>query len=237
MTGRTLVACLGNIFLGDDGFGVEVAKRFAGQELPEGVRVTDYGIRGMHLAYDLAEGFDTTILVDAMQRGDEPGTVYVIEPQPAQRPVGGDAPGGGTGGTGGGGGGGGTGGTGGGEAADGSPLAAMSLFDAHGMQPEVVLDMAGTLGAEAGRVLVVGCEPMSMEEGIGLSPPVAAAVDEAVRVVTRLVTGGGPRYDTPQQGTPPPQSTPQQSTQRSAAGPQQESRERDKGSRPKTTKR
>jgi hydrogenase maturation protease len=239
MTGRTLVACLGNIFLGDDGFGVEVAKRFAGQELPEGVRVTDYGIRGMHLAYDLAEGFDTTILVDAMQRGDEPGTVYVIEPQPAQRPVGGDAPGGGTGGTGGSGG---TGGTGGGEAADGSPLAAMSLFDAHGMQPEVVLDMAGTLGAEAGRVLVVGCEPMSMEEGIGLSPPVAAAVDEAVRVVTRLVTGGGPRYDTPQQGTPPPQSTPQQSTpqqstQRSAAGPQQESRERDKGSRPKTTKR
>src|ERR1019366_3751369 len=136
-----------NIFLGDDGFGVEVAKRFAGQELPEGVRVTDYGIRGMHLAYDLAEGFDTTILVDAMQRGDEPGTVYVIEPQPAQRPVGGDAPGGGTGGSGG------TGGTGGGEAADGSPLAAMSLFDAHGMQPEVVLDMAGTLGAEAGRVL------------------------------------------------------------------------------------
>ncbi len=86
----------------------------------------------------------------------------------------------------------------------------MSLFDAHGMQPEVVLDMAGTLGAEAGRVLVVGCEPMSMEEGIGLSPPVAAAVDEAVRVVTRLVTGGGPRYDTPQQGTPPPQNTPQQ---------------------------
>lgn len=233
MTGRTLVACLGNIFLGDDGFGVEVAKRFAGQELPEGVRVTDYGIRGMHLAYDLAEGFDTTILVDAMQRGDEPGTVYVIEPQPAQRPVGGDAPGGGTGGTGGSGG---TGGTGGGEAADGSPLAAMSLFDAHGMQPEVVLDMAGTLGAEAGRVLVVGCEPMSVEEGIGLSPPVAAAVDEAVRVVTRLVTGGGPRYGTPPQGTPP-QSTPQQSTQRSAAGPQQEPRERDKGSRPNTTKR
>src|ERR1017187_6121818 len=228
MTGRTLVACLGNIFLGDDGFGVEVAKRFAGQELPEGVRVTDYGIRGMHLAYDLAEGFDTTILVDAMQRGDEPGTVYVVEPQPARHPAGGDDPGGGTGGGA---------GTGRGRAADSSPLAAMSLFDAHGMQPEVVLDMAGMLGAEAGRVLVVGCEPASLEEGIGLSTPVGAAVDEAVRVVTRLVTGGGPRYDTPQQGTPPPQSTPQQSTQRSAAGPQQESRERDKGSRPKTTKR
>jgi hydrogenase maturation protease len=221
MTGRTLVACLGNIFLGDDGFGVEVAKRFAGQELPEGVRVTDYGIRGMHLAYDLAEGFDTTILVDAMQRGDEPGTVYVIEPQPAQRPAGGDAPGAGTSGGGGGP------GAGGGRAADGGPLAAMSLFDAHGMQPEVVLDMAGTLGAEAGRVLVVGCEPASLEEGIGLSPPVAAAGDEAVRVLTRLVTGGGPRYGTPHQGTPQqgtPQQTQQQSalqqsTQRSAADP------------------
>jgi hydrogenase maturation protease len=233
MTGRTLVACLGNIFLSDDGFGVEVARRFAGQELPEGVRVTDYGIRGMHLAYDLAEGFDTTILVDAMQRGDEPGTVYVVEPQPAQHPAGGDAPGGGTGG---GSGTGGSGETSGGRAADSSPLTAMSLFDAHGMQPEVVLDMAGTLGAEAGRVLVVGCEPMSLEEGIGLSPPVAAAVDEAVRVVTRLVTGGGPQYDAPQHGTPQQNTRPQR-TQRSAAGPQAEARERDKGSRPKTTKR
>jgi len=162
MTGRTLVACLGNIFLSDDGFGVEVARRLATQELPEGVRVTDYGIRGMHLAYDLAEGFDTTILVDAMQRGDEPGTIYVVEPEPEPGPRAGD-----------------------------SPLAAMSLFDAHGMQPEVVLDMAGTLGTEAGQVLVVGCEPASLEEGIGLSPPVAAAVDEAVRVVTRLVAAGG----------------------------------------------
>jgi hydrogenase maturation protease len=171
MTGRTLIACLGNIFLSDDGFGVEVARRLAGQELPEGVRVTDYGIRGMHLAYDLAEGFDTTILVDATKRGDEPGTVYVIEPQPAWPLSGGG----------------------------GSPLEAMSLFNAHGMQPDVVLDMAGTLGADAGRVLVVGCEPASLEEGIGLSPPVAAAVEEAVRVVTRLVTAGRPVEDTAQE--------------------------------------
>jgi hydrogenase maturation protease len=237
MTGRTLVACLGNIFLGDDGFGVEVAKRFAGQELPEGVRVTDYGIRGMHLAYDLAEGFDTTILVDAMQRGDEPGTVYVVEPQPARHPAGGDDPGGGTGGGA---------GTGRGRAADSSPLAAMSLFDAHGMQPEVVLDMAGMLGAEAGRVLVVGCEPASLEEGMGLSPPVAAAVDEAVRVVTRLVTGGAPRDGTVQQTTQRQDSRQhdiqqhdiqQHDPQHSAAGPQQESRERAQASRSETTKR
>jgi hydrogenase maturation protease len=181
MTGRTLIACLGNIFLSDDGFGVEVARRLAGQELPEGVRVTDYGIRGIHLAYDLAEGFDTTILVDATKRGDEPGTVYVIEPQPA-RPAAADR------GTDDGGGGDGAGG--------GSPLEAMSLFNAHGMQPDVVLDMAGTLGADAGRVLVVGCEPASLEEGIGLSPPVAAAVEEAVRVVIRLVSAERPVEDT-----------------------------------------
>ena len=74
MPRRTLVACLGNIFLGDDGFGVEVARRLAREELPAGTRVTDYGIRGMHLAYDLAEGWDATILVDAVQRGGEPGT-------------------------------------------------------------------------------------------------------------------------------------------------------------------
>jgi hydrogenase maturation protease len=239
MTGRTLIACLGNIFLSDDGFGVEVAKRFAGQELPEGVRVTDYGIRGMHLAYDLAEGFDTTILVDAMQRGDEPGTVYVVEPQPAQHPAAGHAPGGGDGEAGGG-------GTGGDGLAGGSPLAAMSLFNAHGMQPEVVLDMAGMLGAEAGRVLVVGCEPASLEEGIGLSPPVAAAVDEAVRVVTRLVASGAPgdgiqphnpQPHDPQPHDPQPHDPPPHNPQRSAAAPQRESRERARASRSKTTKR
>jgi hydrogenase maturation protease len=173
MTGRTLIACLGNIFLSDDGFGVEVARRLAGQELPEGVRVTDYGIRGMHLAYDLAEGFDTTILVDATKRGDEPGTVYVIEPQTPRRSAADHGTDDGAGGDG---------------AGGESPLEVMSLFNAHGMQPDVVLDMAGTLGADAGRVLVVGCEPANLEEGIGLSPPVAAAVEEAVRVVTRLVT-------------------------------------------------
>jgi hydrogenase maturation protease len=196
MTGRTLIACLGNIFLGDDGFGVEVAKRLADQQLPEGVRVTDYGIRGMHLAFDLAEGFDTTILVDAVQRGEEPGTVYVIEPEPAQQPSGDDVTGDQAGGAG---------------AGAGGPLAGMSLFDAHGMQPDVVMDMAGRLGADAGRVLVVGCEAASLEEGIGLSPQVTAAVDEAVRVVIRLVTAGPPR-----EGSAGAQR------ETSAAGPQEE---------------
>jgi hydrogenase maturation protease len=75
-----LVAGIGNIFLGDDGFGVEVAKRLAGRNLPEAVRVTDFGIRGFDLAYALGDGYATTILVDACPRGEAPGTLYVIEP-------------------------------------------------------------------------------------------------------------------------------------------------------------
>ena len=85
MTGRMLIAGIGNIFLGDDGFGVEVANRLDSEELPDWVRVADYGISGMHLAYDLAEGFETTILVDAAQRCETPGTLTVLEVRPEDR--------------------------------------------------------------------------------------------------------------------------------------------------------
>jgi hydrogenase maturation protease len=74
-----LIAGIGNVFFGDDGFGVEVVRRLADVGTPPDVRVADYGIRGMHLAYDLLAGYDTTILVDAVPRGDRPGTVYVID--------------------------------------------------------------------------------------------------------------------------------------------------------------
>jgi hydrogenase maturation protease len=82
VSARVLVAGVGNVFLGDDGFGVEVARRLQAAELPEGVRVADFGIRGVHLAYELLDGYQTAILVDATPRGGEPGTVYVIEPEP-----------------------------------------------------------------------------------------------------------------------------------------------------------
>jgi hydrogenase maturation protease len=75
-----LVAGIGNIFLGDDAFGVEVVRRLAGRKLPEAVRVSDFGIRGFDLAYALQDGYETTILVDACPRGEAPGTLYVIEP-------------------------------------------------------------------------------------------------------------------------------------------------------------
>ncbi|HZD66373.1 MAG TPA: hydrogenase maturation protease, partial [Acidimicrobiales bacterium] len=77
---RVLVAGIGNIFLSDDGFGSEVARRLQRASLPEGVEVADVGIGGVHLAYDLLEAPAATILVDAMARGGPPGTLYVIEP-------------------------------------------------------------------------------------------------------------------------------------------------------------
>ena len=77
---RILIAGIGNIFLGDDAFGVEVVRRVAGRELPRNVRVADFGIRGYDLAYALLDQYDTTILVDACPRGGPAGTLYVIEP-------------------------------------------------------------------------------------------------------------------------------------------------------------
>ncbi len=162
MTSRVLVAGVGNIFLGDDGFGVEVARRLATESLPEWVRVADYGISGLHLAYDLADGYETTILIDATTRGDDPGTVYVIELDHAAQ-AGGMA----------------------------GPAGRGQLFDGHGMQPDVVFGALDMLGADAGRVLLVGCEPASVDYGIGLSPPVTAAVGEAVRVVKDLIAAAG----------------------------------------------
>jgi len=157
-TGELLIAGVGNIFLGDDGFGVEVASRLAAANLPDWVHVVDYGIRGMHLAYDLAGGFSSAILVDAIAHGGEPGTIYVIEPDRLAPSA----------------------------DADGT-LAGNPMFNAHGMQPDVVLAMLDLLDAGDRQVLVVGCEPASLDYGIGLSEPVAAAVGSAVTVVLDLV--------------------------------------------------
>lgn len=77
---RVLIAGVGNVFCGDDGFGVAVAERLSRERLPAGVEVRDFGIRGVHLAYQMLDPYDLVVLVDTMQRGGEPGTVYVIEP-------------------------------------------------------------------------------------------------------------------------------------------------------------
>ena len=172
--GRMLIAGVGNIFLGDDAFGPEVARRLAAEDLPGWVRVADYGISGMHLAYDLADGYETAILIDATPRGDEPGTVTVLAPAPPPRPMLEVAA----------------------EhrrdlAAAADPLVASRLFDSHGMQPDVILGVLDMLGGGPSRILVVGCEPASVDYGMELSEPVAGAVDEAVQVVLGLVAAAG----------------------------------------------
>jgi hydrogenase maturation protease len=152
-----LVAGIGNIFLGDDGFGVEVVRRLAAKPLPPGVRVADFGIRGLHLAFELLEHpDDTMILVDVTPRAGlpgagEPGTVYLIEP-------------------------------------DLETLAGPAgPADAHDMTPAAVFGLLRSLGGTPGRVLIVGCEPLSMEEEMGLSAPVESAVDEAVGMILDLL--------------------------------------------------
>jgi hydrogenase maturation protease len=80
MNRRILVACIGNIFLGDDGFGVEMARRLRAEKLPEAVTLVDYGIRGLDLAYALLDPWRAVVLVDAISRGKPPGTVYLLQP-------------------------------------------------------------------------------------------------------------------------------------------------------------
>lgn len=160
---RVLVAGIGNVFLGDDGFGAEVARALGGRRWPDdvAVEVEDVGIRGVHLAHQLLEGYDLVVLVDALAGDETPGTVTVMEPSAANPsdPAGAETP--------------------------GASLAAG--FDAHGLHPEVVLGLARRLGAELGRVVVVGCQPALLEPTMGLSPEVAAAVPVAVDAVVALV--------------------------------------------------
>lgn len=166
-TGRILIACIGNIFMGDDAFGVEVAQRLTSRKagsFPQGVQVVDFGIRGVELAYTLLEDYDILILVDTIPRGGAPGTLYLIEPDlTALSPQ---------------------------QGAE----AARAGLDAHSMDPLKVLAFARTLGAKPIRTLLVGCEPSLvtgnedyMDMQMGLSEPVQAAVDEAVKMIDALV--------------------------------------------------
>ncbi len=160
MTRSVLVAGIGNIFLGDDGFGVEVVRRLAGRPFPEGVEVIDVGIRGVHLAYQLMDGYDTLVLIDAAPRGGQPGDLFVIEPDVA-----------------------------GATAAATAAVAAgtVPLVDAHGMEPGSLLSTLDALGGQVERVVVVACEPGDVSEGIGLTAAVEAAVPRAVELVGEVV--------------------------------------------------
>lgn len=158
--GRTLVAGVGNVFLGDDGFGVAVAGQLRPVTLPDGVDVADYGIRGVHLAYDLlGGGYQRLILLDAVQLHAAPGTLAVLDVSGWQPEA---------------------------EPAEWDRWAGPAV-DAHAMDPATVLHTLRGLDARVDRVLVVGCQPARVAEGMELSPPVRAAVGAAVRLVVDLV--------------------------------------------------
>ncbi len=157
-TKRILIAGIGNIFLGDDGFGVEVTWRLANRSFPLGVRVADFGIRGFDLAYALMEGYQTTVLVDAYPGEGEPGTLFVVEPDLkslncAEKHQGFIEPHG------------------------MNPMNVLRMAKSMGGELRRVLVVGcvpATLGPEEGQM--------------GLSEPVTAAVDEAVALVDSLVT-------------------------------------------------
>jgi hydrogenase maturation protease len=152
---RILVAGIGNVFLSDDAFGVEVARLLSTRAVPEHVRVEDYGIRGIHLAYDLLDGYDALVLADAVPMGEPPGTLAVIEPEPgpSSGAAGGDLP----------------------------------AVDAHTMSPDVVLATLARLGGSVDRIVIVGCQPGELAEGMGLSPAVEAAVAAAADLCLEVV--------------------------------------------------
>ena len=139
-TRRILIACIGNIFMGDDGFGVEVAQRLLGRKAgryPEGVEVVDFGIRGVDLAYTLLDEYDVLVLVDTLSRGDKPGTLYLVEPDLSW------------------------------ISQETGVEAARVGLDAHSMDPLKVLAFARTLGARPVRTLLVGCEPAVLHANAG----------------------------------------------------------------------
>jgi hydrogenase maturation protease len=162
MSRGVLVAGIGNIFQTDDAFGVEVAARLATSPLPPGVRVEDFGIRGVHLAYELLEGYDGLVIIDAVPMGEPPGTLAVIEPELDTAATG--------------------------TAAAAAVDATAPVVDAHTMSPDVVLATLHRLGGSVGRILIVGCQPADLQDGMGLTPSVAAAVDDATQLCLQLVS-------------------------------------------------
>lgn len=155
------MAGIGNIFQNDDGFGPEIVRHVMtrlGEN--EAVRVVDYGIRGMHLAYDLLEEWDALVLVDAVPSRGSPGTVHVFE-------------------------------------ADLETLSTTAGLEAHSMDPAAVFTTLRALDGTPPYTVVVGCEVADIDEGMGLSDAVSAAVPDAVcaveEVVARLLVSSAAR--------------------------------------------
>jgi hydrogenase maturation protease len=153
-----LVVGVGNILHSDDGFGVAVAQRLAERDLPAGVVVAETGIGGIHLVHELMAGYHALVVVDTVDRGRPPGTVMVIEA----------------------------------DVIDVAPLPVEErhdlLADMHLATPERALMVARAIGVLPGRTIIIGCQPGEIEKlGIGLTGPVAEAVELAVTEIERCL--------------------------------------------------
>lgn len=155
---KILVVGVGNILQGDDGFGVEVARRLAARPQPDGVHIEETGIAGIALVQELMAGYDACLVIDAVDHGRPPGTVMVIVPdiidvhamEPDQRHD--------------------------------------LLADMHLATPSRALMVANAVGVLPAKTFIVGCQPLDIERlEIGLSPVVQAAVQVAVAEVERCI--------------------------------------------------
>jgi len=153
-----MVVGVGNVLHGDDGFGVEVARRLKVRPLPAEVTVTETGIGGIHLVHELMDGFDALIVVDAVDRNRPPGTVMVIEADVIDvEPM---------------------------SVEERHDL----LADMHLATPERALMVARAVGVLPARTIIIGCQPVEIETlGIGLTNEVDAAVDVAVDEILRCL--------------------------------------------------
>ncbi|MBV8526979.1 MAG: hydrogenase maturation protease [Candidatus Dormibacteraeota bacterium] len=161
---RALVACLGNVLCGDDGFGSVVANVLSLEGVPDDVRVLDVGIGGMGMVHDLAEPCEVLVVVDALDLGRLPGTVVVIAPDVDEQT---DHP---------------------------LWARHAELSSAHHTVPERALRVARAVGAPPAQAWLVGCQPANTDRlAVGLTPQVEQAVAVAATEVHRLIEGAPAR--------------------------------------------
>jgi hydrogenase maturation protease len=156
---KTLVAGFGNIFLSDDGFGPAVIRALDPNGFPPDVRIRDFGIGGMHLALEMLEGYDLVVIVDAVSRDDAAGTVFAIEVDPSMP--------------------------------RGASIPQHDTGDPHAMDVSSVLSLYERVRAQSGvertpHIIVAGCVPLTLEEGMELSMPVRAAIPVCAQLIQRL---------------------------------------------------
>lgn len=155
---RVLVVGVGNVLHRDDGFGVEVARRLASKDLPDGVHVAETGIGGIHLVHELMAGYDALLVIDTVDRGREPGTVMVIDADVID------------------------------VSEMAVEHRHDMLADMHLATPERALMVARAVGVLPEETLIIGCQPMEVEAlEIGLTPSIEHAVDVAIAEVERCI--------------------------------------------------